>query len=313
MAPRTPATPAQSTPLVRKKKKKRSENHLAAKCTAGRKRVGRRSNKVSSRRDWTVEEKLRLIDLVLVSGRSKASVRQEYSLDKKQFRTWFGKAHELRNTARNRCRLHGGGVKTKLGRLEEEIYKWFKEQRSDGCKVNSLLLRIEAARLVEEEFNGWAAANDVESIHFEGEKGMAWVKRWCKRYRVCRRYKTHAGRRIPAELEGVIQEFRKAVIYERRYLISRTGADYELACVANKDQLCMRMAPTGRGSRRRHCRGRRRHRQPTPPLAPTTQPPRGCRVKRWWGRGGHLSPMSRTPPCYDTHTQHTTHTRALSA
>ena len=207
------------------------------------------------------------MDLVVVSGRSKASVRQEYSLDKKQFRTWFGKALELRGTARNRCRMNGGGAKTKLKHLEEEIYKWFREQRSAGCRVNSLLLRIEAARLVEEELNGWAAANDVESIHFEGEKGIAWVKRWCKRYRVCRRYKTHAGRRIPSELEGVIQEFRKAVIYERKLLISRTGRDYELACFANKDQLCMRMAPTGRG-RRRHRRRRRRHRQPIPPRPP---------------------------------------------
>ena len=101
------------------------------------------------------------------------------------------------------------------------MHEDFKRLRGEGKSVKGYWFNQRMRQLIREHY--------PDSIE-EFKNSDQWFARFCRRFKVSLRRKTHAAQKTPAEVEIILRKFYKHLLRVRK------RGKYELAGIANMDQ-----------------------------------------------------------------------------
>ena len=167
---------------------------------------------------YTAKFKISVAKFAKENNITKAS--EKFDVDRKRVRTWVaeldsGKLTKLPPATR---RASGGGRKLRDAEVDQELFEWFSERRSNGA-------RITGKALLKEAQHRFFTAGVVT---FKASRG--WLQKWMKRHSVSTREKTTVAQRMPDHVEEKIVSFHKFVIRMRKL------REYSLSQIGNMDE-----------------------------------------------------------------------------
>ncbi|KAI6647826.1 Tigger transposable element-derived protein 1-like [Oopsacas minuta] len=167
---------------------------------------------------YTLEFQLEAVHFV-TSGNSKEEAARKYGVDCKRVREWCINKDKLKDSCEaahnaKRRRLDGGSRPPSFETLEESLYSWIEDLRSQRLRVTRKMVQGKALELY---------AGEEES--FVASRG--WLRNFFGRHNITLRRRTTVGQKIP---ETVIPKLMNYIIFVRsqiprnRYQLSHIGA-----------------------------------------------------------------------------------------
>ena len=173
------------------------------------------TSKMSGRRSsYTVKFKISAAKYAKENNISEAS--RKFEVDRKRIREWvsFYDSGKLQDQAPSSKRLSGGGRRLRDAQIDQDIFEWFSDKRSQGIRITGKALLLEAQRRF--------VAGRITS--FKASRG--WLEKWKARHSVSTREKTTVAQKMPPQMEEKIVSFHRFVIRMRKlrnYPISNIG------------------------------------------------------------------------------------------
>lgn len=176
--------------------------------------ISKTSATIGKKRHFTVDYKLEIVKKAKAS--TNREVARQNSLDESVVRAWRKDEEKLLKTAESqkfihstlssslkttgvkvkKFRISGGGRKPSFETLEEALYQWILERRSDCKHVSRKGIQLKAIKMFEDFGNeGDFSASD------------GWCTNFMKRYSLSIRQKTHQSQKLPAELVPKLVDF----------------------------------------------------------------------------------------------------------
>ena len=158
------------------------------------------------RKNYTIEEKLQVIEKVK-SGVSKASIFRESGIPEGTIRGWVKEEEKLRSfVASVESDVGLQRKKVRVGEdneLDDCLYKWFIQKRSESVPVNGVILKAQALK-----FNNLLGGDNT----FKASNG--WLSRWKIRHGICQinmegeaaSSDINAASEFPNQLKNVIEK-----------------------------------------------------------------------------------------------------------
>ena len=137
------------------------------------------------RNSYTVEFKIAVVEWQRKNQASLHKTAAEFSIDRKRVREWHDqysvlKANEC-GAKKKRRRLYSGGRRPLSTDLDQKVFQFLEEERSEGRVVTNDMLRTKAVQI----------AGGLSIQGFKGSNGWLW--RWKKRYEVGMRAGTNSA------------------------------------------------------------------------------------------------------------------------
>ena len=166
------------------------------------------SNKSLNRqRGYTVDFKVMVVNWLRAHEQNISLTSREFGVDRKRVREWDQKYDYLqqhnKGTSAKKQRL-GGGRCSMSKELDDKVFEFLEEERSNGFAVSNRLLLRQAS-----EIAGGLGLQD-----FKGSTG--WLQRWKRRYNVGYRRGTNVSQKVPADYADQIFKVRKDIILLRK-------------------------------------------------------------------------------------------------
>lgn len=186
---------------------------------------------------YTVYFKVFVVDWLRAHQRNLTQTSREFGVDRKRIREWdqkytFLKQHN-KGAAAKKQRL-GGGRSPLSKELDEKLFEYLEETRSEGLAVSNKLLLHRASEI----------AGGLGLQSFKCSSG--WLHRWKARYNVGYRRGTNTSQKIPADYADQIFKVRKEIIKLRKKHMIEPSQIY------NMDQtMCRFDMPQNRTNARR--------------------------------------------------------------
>ena len=141
---------------------------------------------------------------------------RKFEVDRKRIQEWVSlyDAAKLQDQAPSSKRLSGGRRKLRDADINQDIFEWFSEKRSQGIRITRKALLLEAQRRF--------LAGGITSF----KASRNWLEKWKARHSVSTREKTTVAQKMPPQMEEKILSFHRFVIRMRKlrnYPISNIG------------------------------------------------------------------------------------------
>ena len=145
---------------------------------------------------------------------------RKFEVDRKRIREWIVHfdAGKLQERSQSSKRLSGAGRRLRDAAIDQDIFEWFTERRSQGQRITGKGLLQEAQRRF--------FAGGVTS--FKASRG--WLEKWKTRHSVTTRAKTTVAQKMPPQIEDKILSFHRFVIRMRKL------RNYPLSNIGNMDE-----------------------------------------------------------------------------
>ena len=176
------------------------------------------SPKKKQRRSFSREYKLGVVDWYLENERNIAVTARRYGLARKQVRTWVNSEEKIQKQ-KPKSKASGRGCTSKYPIMEGILYDEYKQGRENGRIIKRRWFDARAKQLISEHYP------DEEFKHSD-----QWFNRFCRRFKIAFRRKTHVAQAAPKELEPAISKFHASLLRVRR------RGEYKLKDIANMDQ-----------------------------------------------------------------------------
>ena len=134
------------------------------------------------------------------NGASLHKTAKRFSVDRKRVREWCQKYNVLKGQTSGALgkRRHLTHSKPLSVELDQKVFEFLEDERSEGRPVSNQLLKTKAIQI-------------AGGLRIEGFKASCgWLSRWKQRYNVGVRAGTNSAQRLPADYAD--QPFRKSVI-----------------------------------------------------------------------------------------------------
>ena len=158
------------------------------------------------RNSYTVSFKVSVVEWQRKNEASIHRTAKYFSIDRKRVREWCQKYSLLKGQTSGapgkRRRLCWG--KPLSVELDQKVFEFLEEERSEGRPVSNQLLKTKAIQI----------AGGLKIAGFRASCG--WLNRWKQRYNVGVRAGTNNAQKIPADYADLLHSFRKSVITIRK-------------------------------------------------------------------------------------------------
>lgn len=148
------------------------------------------------RKSYSAAYKLQVAKYAAENGNRVAG--RKFGVNEKLVRDWR-KAEDTLN-AMKKTKKANRGLKARWPEVEEQLHKWFLEQRSAGITLSTLQLRLHAREV--------ARAMNIDD--FRG--GSSWCYRFMQRNRLTVRNRTTTSRDLPADFQAKVDLFREFLV-----------------------------------------------------------------------------------------------------
>ena len=148
----------------------------------------------SKRRSYTREFKLRVIKWYMDNGQNKVRTAFHFKVDRKRVREWVQNEESIRATKLT-TRKNKSGKRARYPIAEQKMHEDFKRLRGEGKSVKRYWFNQRMHQLIREHY--------PDSIE-EFRNSDHWFARFCRRFKLSLRRKTHAAQKTPAEVEIIL-------------------------------------------------------------------------------------------------------------
>lgn len=187
---------------------------------------------MAKRHSYDLLFKVNAVKWLQEHGNNVSNAAKEFRVNRKQIREWRDSQDFLNKQAVGKMRksrkLHSG-KKVVSVELDERLFAFFLDKRTNGLIVNIQMLQEKAKEIAQE----LRLSREV----FRASKG--YIYSWKKRYSVVKRRKTNESQKTPADMESKIREFRENIRQ------ARVASDIDIVNIFNMDQtMCHFDMPT---------------------------------------------------------------------
>ena len=173
---------------------------------------------------YTLDFKLQAIQFVKI-GNSKESAARKFGVDSRRIREWCSPEERLKSAASSPktsvCRrLDGGGRHPLSKTLEQDLYAWIEEKRSNRLRVTRSMVKKEAVKRF-----GNSPACDNRSTNFVASEG--WLQNFFCRHGITLRHKTTVSQHIPEKVSVKVASylyFVQSLCLKKNIPLSQIGA-----------------------------------------------------------------------------------------
>ena len=185
------------------------------------------------RHSYDVDFKLMIVQWHRRNGSNVSRTAREFHVDRKRVRDWEGRYESLlqhnRGKEKKRRRIGSGRVPLS-SELDQKVFEFLEEERSEGVPVSNKQLKARALQI----------AGGLGLSGFHASEG--WLRRWKRRFGVGYRCFTNTSQKVPKDYEEKLQQFRKSIITIRK------AKDIPPSRIINMDQTMCRFDMPPRGT-----------------------------------------------------------------
>lgn len=174
----------------------------------------------AKRKSYRRETKLAAVKWHQENGRNIAMTSRKFRVDRKMIRNWL-KAEESIRESKQYTRKLKCGRKSMFPDAEKPLFEEFKTLRAEGKAVKRWWFNKRMKQLLTEHYP------DAADSFCHSDQ---WFARFCRRFRISLRRKTHTAQKTPDQLSESITKFHKYLLRVRH------RGKYQLKDIANMDQ-----------------------------------------------------------------------------
>ena len=171
------------------------------------------------RKSYTREKKLEVVAWFFENGRNVSKTASHFSIHRKQISCWVKEENLIREQKRNSKSRRKRGAK--FPSMESKLHQEFLQLRKEGKSAKHWWFTSRARQFMQE-----LHPDKADDFKYSDR----WFQRFCKRYGISLRRKTHTSQKAPSDLRKPIENFHAKLLRERK------RGTYKLADLANMDQ-----------------------------------------------------------------------------